>query len=170
MKITIQTKSKEEQMYDEYLREHIANVKKAYDLYSGILLDYLTMKDKTQLLKRVNRHDLSKWSKEEYQPYIQYFYPKEGQTPNEEIFERAWQHHYKNNDHHPEYWWREGRESLAMTNEAIAEMFLDWIAMTMKFKTNMVEWFKEHKDELNFNPYTLVKVEEILNLEFINEI
>ena len=171
VKLIINNEEEQDRLYSDYIKEHVANVRKACNLYSDLILESLSIMElKDELLNRVNNHDKSKWSEEEFKPYAQYFYPIEGEEPNIEIFNKAWQHHYKNNDHHPEHYHQDNKESIAMTDIAIAEMLLDWIAMTFKFKTPMKKWYRDNKEELNFNSETLMKVDSIMNNDWIDKV
>ena len=59
--------------YNEYISEHIANVKKAYFwLKDHAIIDLKEFEP--YFLKQLNIHDLSKYSQEEYNAYDNYFY------------------------------------------------------------------------------------------------
>ena len=69
-------------------------------------------------------------------------------TPEQvtEEFDKAWMHHIKYNDHHPEHWiqWSELQKRnifMAMDDAALAEMLLDWIAMSMARNQSVYEWW-----------------------------
>lgn len=84
-------------------------------------------------------HDLSKFLPCEFIPYAKYFYGgKEAKeeyklTGNylscKEQFNKAWEHHYKNNSHHPEYW----TSKIIMPTKDIRFMVCDLKAMSRKF-------------------------------------
>jgi hypothetical protein len=46
-----------------------------------------------------------------------------------------------------------------MSKLNIAEMLLDWIAMSMKFKNNPADWYKENKDRIVLHKETRSQVE-----------
>ena len=53
-------------------------------------------------------------------------------------FELAWKHHYENNPHHPEFWIDKGG---VMTTRFFYEMILDWIAVSMYYKSSVNDWY-----------------------------
>ena len=62
--------------YNEYLSEHLANVRKAYFwLKDHAIIDLKEFE--SYFLKQLNIHDLSKYSQEEYYAYDNYFYGAE---------------------------------------------------------------------------------------------
>ena len=59
--------------YNEYISEHIANVKKAYFWLKDHAI--ISFKEaEADFLKQLNIHDLSKYDEEEYKAYDLYFY------------------------------------------------------------------------------------------------
>lgn len=66
----------------------------------------------------IAEHDESKFSEEEFEPYAQKWCGDGKKTPE---YEKAWEHHYMNNEHHPEYW--DGED---MPYIYILEMICDW--------------------------------------------
>jgi hypothetical protein len=66
----------------------------------------------------IKEHDDSKFSEEEFEPYAQKWY---GDGKETREYELAWEHHYMNNEHHPEYW--DGED---MPYIYILEMICDW--------------------------------------------
>lgn len=66
----------------------------------------------------IKEHDDSKWSEEEFEPYAQRWHGDKKKTPE---YERAWEHHWQNNEHHPEYWLGEDMPYIY-----ILEMLCDW--------------------------------------------
>ncbi len=171
--------TKQERMYCDYIENHVNNVYRAYQLIGDILHEDLDFDD-LSLVKRVNTHDTSKWSEDEFEAYRQNFYPSERERTDEDMFEKAWQHHYKNNDHHPEHYvfnyaFLNGEiKQLAkeMPDEAIAEMFCDWTAMSLNFKTSLKKWYdRAMKDgKFVFNEKTLEKVDRIMSKEWVKDI
>ena len=160
------TKEQSENEYRRYIDEHVNNVWRARYIFADALTSEL---DDTSVLieltlTRLPNHDMSKYFKEEFEGYRQWFYPADGEKKNREEFEIAWEHHYTFNDHHPEFWSLSG-EPKPMSEAAIAEMFCDWLAMSIKFGTSLTEWYKEHeeKEPFNFHPDTRKKVESWLD-------
>lgn len=123
--------------YEEYVEEHYNNVKKAFEELINKEIPE-TMEYLNDLYKKVQEHDNSKWSEEEFNAYRKNFYPinEQEKEDNKEEFEKAWKHHYENNDHHWEHWLDDqgSLESLIEVGErnvrlAYLEMVCDWTAM-----------------------------------------
>lgn len=132
--------------YTQYIKEHIANVQKAYQVFGEELFDLLQFnKKKFELL--LSRHDESKFSVDEFEPYRQKFFPIEGEVVDEKKFNDAWKHHYMNNPHHPEYWFYCDKKPKDMPDSYIAEMFCDWAAMSMKFHSHPLEWWNKNWED-----------------------
>lgn len=145
---------KQEKNYKNYIKEHQENVRKAfeeikenpliYQRYSGEILD--------ALWGRVLIHDKSKYSEEEFVPYRKNFYPinaeeKEENKPN---FDKAWEHHWKNNSHHWQY--RKNKTLFDKNNKEevldVLENILDWIAMGYKFNDRPYQYYENNKNNI----------------------
>lgn len=145
---------KQEKKYMKYIKEHQENVRKAfeeikenpviYQRYSGEILD--------ALWGRVLIHDKSKYSEEEFVPYRKNFYPinAEEKEENKPDFDKAWEHHWKNNSHHWQY--RKNKTSFDKNNKEevldILENILDWIAMGYKFNDRPYQYYENNKNNI----------------------
>lgn len=153
--------------YDEYLTDHIANVKKGYDWLCLNLPEVIDKCDKDVIDTNIAIHDRSKYSDEEYVPYADYFYGTKSKKV-EEAFNYAWLHHIHENPHHWQYWILvhddEPTENLDMPYECIIEMICDWWAFSWKSGnlTEIFEWYKKHKD-MQLSDKTRKTIEEIFN-------
>ena len=134
---------RKEQEYTQYIEEHIANVNLAFEKYGHKLCDLLRV-PYLILAYKVKEHDKSKYSEEEFNGYRQWFYPCSDEEKNKELFDEAWEHHYTTNQHHPQYW------MIDMAPIAIAEMLLDWEAMSMKFGGNTYDYYIKERDKKGF--------------------
>lgn len=153
-----------ENEYKAYIKEHFNNVNSAFLKYGIMMCKRLFITPGT-LYVRVIKHDDSKYSSEEFEAYRQYFYPCSNEKPDEEILNIGWKHHYKNNDHHPEYWVNEVTGDIAdMPPECIAEMLLDWEAMSMKFNDNTYDYYMREKDNKPLSENTRKIVEDLIGL------
>jgi len=140
--------------YSKYVNDHIAHIHMAFTEFGPKLCkdieEMINLHEDLYLLvrPRILKHDESKFTEEEFMPYAQKFYAWKGmdksQEEVEEEFNKAWDHHYKNNDHHPEYWVKDNIPTN-MYPSAIAEMLIDWIAMSMARNQNMYEWWTNDK-------------------------
>lgn len=157
-------KDLKERKYREYIDEHIANVRIAWLKYKDILCEKLNINPYT-LSNNINNHDHTKYSEEEFEGYRQYFHPCSDEEPNEELFNLAWKHHYKNSPHHPEYWVNEDNNSIRdMEPIYIAEMLLDWEAMSMKFGENTYDYYIKEKDNKPFSDNTRKLIEQVIDI------
>ena len=72
--------------YNEYISEHIDNVKKAYFwLKDHAIIDF--KEDEADFLKQLNIHDLSKYGEKEYDAYDKYFYETKTKEAEKELLE-----------------------------------------------------------------------------------
>lgn len=160
--------------YNDYIKEHKQNVKKAFqwmkvNLPEIFSTDYL--KSKCECLCGYD-HDLSKYSDEEYDAYDKYFYSENRSHEVINNFNLAWLHHIHNNPHHWQYWIlynddpELGEILLDMPEEYIIEMICDWWSFSWK-QDNLLEiftWYEERKEHIKLSEGTRTKVENILSL------
>ena len=154
--------------YKIYILTHTTNIKKAFILHKDLIKDKLELTDEDMeyLNKLVVKHDTSKYSLEEFNPYRRHFYPTASESSMsqqvkdtfEEQFNIAWEHHYKNNEHHWEHW---GEEDIP--NVYIAEMMLDWIAMGMYNGNYAWQYYNDHRDDIHVTDNARIKIETFLN-------
>lgn len=165
LKDRIKTLIKQRQ-YKTYIEEHRKNVKKAFiELTDCLKLSYLFMDDEIyyKLSNRISKHDLSKYSEEEFEFYRKQFYPinEQEKENNKQDFEKAWIHHIECNDHH----WQH-RQNLKEFNKdtmiAILENVCDWLAMGYKFHNRPYEYYEKHKEEINLPKEDKEFLEQIL--------
>ena len=181
--------------YLRYIYNHVRNVRKGYDILfsskkytkfpSGI--DSITWRDTVVALNPiVNKHDQSKYGEEEFEQYRRHFYPtkiekeqdEESQRLAEQEYEAAWEHHYKNNDHHPEYW-KYIKDDGTRVDEpsdigtpmplmAVMHMFCDWFAMDEFHKAkNHADWYRSDaskEERACLNPKTKELIKEMFML------
>ena len=155
-----------------YINEHRDNVSNAYSKY---MLPLLHSSDDTELKDaivqagiNIQYHDLSKYSKEEFEPYRFKFFPTKSEKSSpmyeqvcKEGFDKAWEHHHQNNPHHVEHW-----SNQDMPLEYIVEMICDWSAMSKYLNSSTREWWESEKtqnDEAAYmTPYTRQWTEKFL--------
>jgi len=77
--------------------------------------------------KRMVLHDLSKFTPTEFFAYAAHFVGENKGKPGDHDFDVAWRHHYEHNDHHPEYFQKNGNISQ-MGPDALMELVADWFA------------------------------------------
>ena len=153
-----------EKEYLAYINEHIANVKTAYYNYRFQLCSNLVI-SAVDLYNNILVHDDTKYSEEEFEGYRQWFYPCSDEEKNKELFDKAWEHHYLNNPHHPEYWCdRETNEPTDMPDIYIAEMLLDWAGMGIKFGDTAYEYYMKTRDTKPLSENTKKKIDRIIKI------
>lgn len=164
--------------YLKYVLEHKKNVfiecMKIAFKHSG--------KIKAQLIIHAFTHDFSKLLPCEFIPYAKYFY---GYCHNEtscaelekyydyeslnnghsclsnsylktkEAFNKAWEHHYKHNKHHEDYW-----QGKTIPYLYTMELIADWKGMARKFGDTAQEYYLKNYKKFNMTYQTR------LNLEF----
>ena len=167
------------QRYDNYLIAHISGVQKCFEEkfvpYCG--LDNTTI---DLIRTQISQHDQSKYSEEEYNAYLDKFYPSDGAdkyTINNN-FAYAWLHHLRNNPHHPQYWFLRNDTNhkhdrmLDMPYEYIVEMLCDWGSFAymdselkpgIKPNSNAHNWYRLHGYEFGFSRNTKQQIEDILS-------
>ena len=155
----------EEEAYLKYIDEHRNYVYTAFLRFGKtICLALSLVQGEYDILRRyVSGHDNSKYGPDEFDGYRQFFYPKEGEEKNKDWFNKAWNHHYMINPHHWEYHLEKPDEAREMPKLNIAEMVLDWIAMSMKFKNSPVTWYNQNKDKIVLHKKTRNQVEQVLS-------
>lgn len=168
---------KKEEEYKDYIKEHINNVKKAWnkmkesDNILEVISDFLDDNNNLDLFivqvnANINNHDNSKYSKEEFDAYRKHFFPisDEEKELSKEEFETAWRHHYTHNLHHYD-WWYENNKLDNMPIMYVVEMICDWEAMSYKFGTNTKEWYYKNIDtEIHLGEKQRRLTERILEL------
>lgn len=112
-------------------------------------------------------HDLSKFSRAEWTPYVDRFMRKDSSLRASTAFEDAWRHHYENNKHHWNYWLRDGSDATVpnlMPKKYALEMVADWSAMGRGFGeyNPPVEWYRKNRATITMHPATKDFVEKIL--------
>ena len=150
--------------YDIYLNEHIGAVQFLYKEFWGEELDH--------------KHDESKYSKEEYDAYDAYFYPKPLTNKSEASkylrnlkidrdFDYAWLHHLHNNPHHWQYWVLNNddgtKTALDMPLKYIKEMLADWAAFSyIQGENKLIEWYNNNRDKQVMSKLTRERVKKYL--------
>lgn len=104
--------------YKQYVIDHKARVEQFADWLLENCSEVLDEVDPDVFWDLIKAHDESKFSEEEFEPYAQKWF---GDGKKTREYDLAWEHHYMNNEHHPEYW--DGED---MPYIYILEMICDW--------------------------------------------
>lgn len=127
-------------------------------------------------------HDLSKFSPEEWQAYVDKFYGSKIKTvESEKAFSEAWLHHQHCNPHHWQWWVQlkdpftvHGSEifpasrytALPMPVNFIKEMLADWRAMARAFGDDSIHhWWKANEPKMILHPDTKGKLKAFMTFE-----
>lgn len=158
-------KDLKEKEYLTYIHEHISNVKIASIKYGPQLCELLNVSH-IQLMMNITNHDQSKYSPEEFDGYRQYFYTCSNEEKNKELFDQAWIYHQNHNPHHPEYWIDRSEDGTIkdMPPLYIAEMLLDWEAMSMKFNNTTYDYYMKNKDKKPFSENTKKFIDKVIHI------
>ena len=155
--------------YNEYLTQHIGNVKVGFDWLCKNMPELFEGYDADYLGGIISNHDASKYDDEEYYAYCEYFYGEKTKEVKDE-FDVAWLHHQHCNPHHWQHWLlREDdgdMKALEMPYEYIIEMIMDWWSFSWK-SNNLYEifnWYENNKSRIVLHPQTTDTVEHILEL------
>ena len=163
-KLRIKLKERE---YRKYIEEHRQNIRDAFvELSTCPDLDWVITEDiSAKLFERIKDHDLSKYSDKEFDAYRRYYHPIDyiEKYNAKEDFDKAWEHHWKNNDHHWQN--RQGKDDFFNEEIELAclENICDWLAMGYKFNDRPIQYYNKHKDEIKLPQKQIVFIERVLN-------
>lgn len=149
-----------QQKYLEYINTHKERVSQFSSWLQENCPDLFENIDIEVFNDLIAEHDESKFSEEEFEPYAQKWY---GDGKNTREYEAAWEHHYMNNEHHPEYWNGEDMPYIY-----ILEMICDWGSFSIA-SGNMKElsdfYFNKAKTdpEKNLSDATQEIIEDVLS-------
>lgn len=150
-------------LYFKYIMEHKKNVFLECRKVKGMWWHGIT-------------HDLSKFSPSEFKAYAWKFYGGKqasrallkatgtehmciSKEDIEEDFQNAWEHHYKNNKHHWNYWIGQDMPEIY-----IKQMICDWKGMSRKFGDTAQEFYMKNHDKIELSHCSRVLLEFNLGL------
>ena len=131
--------------YLDYIEDHLNNVKRAFIELSRACEGMWWVGDDCSwhtLRRRVEMHDLSKFSKEELVQYRGSFYPVKGGGKENNEWIKAWEHHKQMNTHH--------HESVVDFLD-IVHMVIDWTAMGYKFGDTAQQYYESNQDKIKLS-------------------
>lgn len=155
---------KKTQEYLDYIKEHVLNVRRAWEELQEKCKDMRFMCDGYcffSILDEVDFHDISKLSEQEFVQYRKAFYP----TPNAPEFNmaEAWEHHKKNNPHHWENWSAIEWGGDPGWEVHCVHMVLDWMAMGYKFGDTAQSYYEKNEEKIKLPRYAIDFIYEIFN-------
>ena len=145
--------------YKKYIIEHKERVKQFADWLKENLPELFSEPGLGDFDELIQEHDESKFSEEEFLPYAQKWFGDGKKTLE---YELAWEHHWKNNEHHPEYW---GGNDMPYIY--ILEMICDWgsFGIAKGDITELISFYyskARDDEEKNLSDNTKKIIEEIL--------
>lgn len=170
---------KQTKLYIKYIVEHKKNIEKAFEEMRENSLIFQRYDDDIldALWERVLVHDESKYSEEEFIPYRKNFFPinAEEKENNKLDFDKAWEHHWKNNSHHWQY--RKNKTSFNKDNKEevldVLENVLDWMAMGYKFNDRPYQYYENNKNNIilcdDERKYLEDLIYNIIDVNYINK-
>jgi hypothetical protein len=131
-------------------------------------------------LWRLLIHDLSKFSRAEWTPYVNRFFSGRAGVVGKELdpdeFHKAWTHHWHNNPHHWEYWLRirsaepelHGTElvPMVMPSKFVKEMVADWMGAgrAITGEWGHKKWYAKNQCRMILHPNTRELIESIMSV------
>jgi hypothetical protein len=165
----IKTKIKEHN-YDKYIERHRENVEKAawYMIEECKELNTFFMDEELcyQFLQAISKHDLSKYSLEEYDAYRKFYHPIDDEERNsaQEDYMAAWAHHLAHNNHH---WQTRSDKKDFDPNKLedivpLLENIADWLAMGYEFNDRPYQYYEKNRDKIILHPKEKALLEKII--------
>ena len=154
--------------YLDYLEEHIENIRLAFDEVSRACDGMAWVGDDFtwhMLRDEVCMHDVSKFYAKEFVQYRMRFYPIRGEVVSDEDFDRAWKHHFLQNNHH----WEsiehgvDGDAVPGRVEANIVHMIVDWTAMGYKFGDTAQAYFEANKKKIQIDEKWIPFMYEVFN-------
>jgi len=126
-----------------YLEKHLENVRRAFCELSEICDGMWWVADDVSwhtLRVEVEYRDLSKFSKEEFVQYRDFFFPVNDEDKKNSGMDTAWENHKVKNPHHHE---------TVKNRLDVIHMIIDWTAMGYKFGDTAQQYYETNKDKIN---------------------
>lgn len=151
-----------QEKYKQYVLAHKERVKKFSIWLQRNLPEIFNDIDINVFNELINEHDDSKFSEAEFEPYANFWYNDSDHYDYDPEYEAAWEHHWMNNEHHPEYWLGQDMPYIY-----ILEMLCDWGSFGIANGNilELVDYYHSEArddDEKNLSANTKKIIEEIL--------
>ncbi len=165
--------------YLDYTERHIDNVERAWGVvqqklkHMNVIYDDFLFAMTEQLIRK---HDLSKFSCEEFVPYAEWFYGPYGKKYDiwddggagehlhkqaQEAFVSAWENHKCKNPHHWENWINLTEHFPNEKSCHLVSMVVDWVAMSMEIGDTAEEYYRKNKDRIDLPGWAEENLESI---------
>lgn len=148
--------------YKQYVLTHKKNVEKFANWLKTNCPEVFEGVDLGAFNEVISEHDESKFSVEEFEPYANFWYNDQDHYDYDPAYEAAWEHHWMNNEHHPEHWLGEDMPLIY-----ILEMICDWgsFSIAKGDLSEVIDYYYEQAcddDEKNLSDNTKEIIEDIL--------
>lgn len=129
-------------------------------------------------LGRLLIHDLSKFGRAEWSPYVRRFIiGRAGVTDKDgdpDDFHRAWAHHWHRNPHHWEHWLRlddGGTKPMAMPDKFVREMVADWMGAGRAYtgQWDASEWYAKNRGRIVLHDDARTLAEALLSRAAVSQ-
>lgn len=154
--------------YDERLKVHNTNVRKAYFWFKRSLPEILIDIPGVDYSWYIDFHDDSKTIPDEYNAYDEYLFGEQTKE-TEARYLRAKLDHRHRNPHHWEYWvlYTSDKPPVALDMEYpyIIEMICDWWSFSWAEGDlfAIFDWYEKHRKNIRLSKKTRATVEDILD-------
>lgn len=154
--------------YDERLKVHNANVRKAYFWIKRSLPEILIDIPGVDYSWYIDFHDDSKTIPDEYNAYDEHLFGKQTKETAQRYLRAKLDHRHRN-PHHWEYWvlYTSDNPPVALDMEYpyIIEMICDWWSFSWQADDLFLifDWYAEHKKYMRLSKRTKATVEDILD-------
>ena len=154
--------------YDDLLKTHIANVRKAYFWIKKSLPEVLIDIPGVDYSWYIDFHDDTKTVPDEYEAFDNYLFGKVTKEVEQKYIRAKLEHRHRN-PHHWEYWILYTTDgppiALDMEYPYIIEMICDWWSFSWESGDlfDIFDWYAEHKKYMRMSKKTKKTVEDILD-------
>lgn len=161
--------------YDLYLKKHVANVQKAFELLSPYLIKYQVMdvEEIEKMKGMLEKHDTTKFGRDEYEAYDKHYFGSElEKRVSANDYKVAWLHHIHTNRHHWQHYIipcgnNDGtNEVIEMPLNCVIEMICDWwsFGLAKKEPCEILDWYSKNKNKIVLHPETKKMVTQLMYL------
>ena len=135
--------------YCDYIDRHLSNVEKSWSTLQEACKGMRFIYDDYvwgSIDEEVKRHDLSKFSAQEFIQYQQCFVPVEGAEKRK--LGDAWEHHKSENDHHWQTWASREYGNPYAKEVHCVHMVIDWMAMGLEFGNTAESYYRDNESSI----------------------
>lgn len=132
------------------------------------MLKLIKILPEQSIFERMEYHDVSKFSEEEFIPYVVLSWSKHKNIElgglEQHRINQAINHHYAKNKHHPEFF----SNISYMEDLNLLEMFADWAAMSIEFNNSLLDFMQKNiGTRWKFTRSQIAFLQKLYNLEIV---